>query len=285
MATATFSFDADSSAATGDLTASDISVNATLFRFTGVNLLRISQSNSTTSGAAYTNNEYFETTVTGSGLTITNISYKAARGGSSTPRGFALRTSNDSYATEVFNDQFATVTPTFEDVSQDVSISVGSGVTLRFYVFAPSTASEIQVEDLVITAESASGTTHTITAASLSYTPQSVNVNARHRSAVTAPALSYSGQTVSTIAETTIAVVAAALSYTAQTVTTKLRTGVVAATLTYTAQTVTTITDTLTSITAPLLRYVGKTLTTTGVTTLTRKLRGLGILGRLGRLF
>ena len=117
----------------------------------GDKIISVGSINSTSSAAAFTNGEYLETTITGSGLTITNIAYKGAGGGSST-RGLALRTDNDSYATEVWVDLFSTVDPTFVDYSHDVNIPVGAGRVLRFYTYAPTTGATLKLNDLIITA-------------------------------------------------------------------------------------------------------------------------------------
>ena len=155
-ATATWEFADTLAASVSGLSAADITEPGGLIlsyaTVNGNRALSVGNIADSTSAAAAVNGNYFETTITGEGLTITNIAFRGARGGSSTPRGMAMRSSDDSYATEEFSDSFATAQPTYTQYSHDVSIPVGSGVTLRFYPFSPDIGATLRVDDLVITA-------------------------------------------------------------------------------------------------------------------------------------
>lgn len=155
IATATFNFNDTLVPVVDGLAAADLSLVGVTAGYEGPGggdkVYSVANINSVSSAAAFTNGEYLETTITGSGLTITNIAYKGAGGGSTT-RGLALRTDNDSYATELFVDLFSTVDPTFVQYSHDVNIPVGAGRVLRFYTYAPTTGASLKLNDLVITA-------------------------------------------------------------------------------------------------------------------------------------
>lgn len=109
---------------------------------------------STTLTSAVTNNRYFSITLTGSGQTITRIQFKACRGGSSTNRGFALRSSADSFAANITNaTNIPDVYPIFTDYDLTVSIALSGTVEFRFYISAPNTTSVVRWNDIIFTVE------------------------------------------------------------------------------------------------------------------------------------
>jgi len=77
----------------------------------------------TTSSTAVTNNSYFSFSVTPTNLEmdLTSLTFNAARGGSSTTRGYVVRSSIDSYASNIATANLNTVRPTWTAVSIDLS--------------------------------------------------------------------------------------------------------------------------------------------------------------------
>lgn len=156
-ATANFSFNDTLAAVVDGLAATDLSLVGATAGYEGPGggdkVYSIANINATSPAEALANGEYLETTITGSGLTISSIAYKAAKGGSSGPRGFALRTDEDNYATELFADVITVVDPTYENFSHNLSIAVGSGRTLRLYPYSTgSLGASVKINDLIITA-------------------------------------------------------------------------------------------------------------------------------------
>jgi hypothetical protein len=113
-------------------------------------------SGSTTPANAITNNSYIKFVLTGTG-SLKRIRFNGAKGGASSNRGFSIRTSNDSYASEVYGvlDQ-ASVRPnwTAYDISCDIPLTSGS-LEVRFYLHTPGTSSTQEFDDVIFDVQSA----------------------------------------------------------------------------------------------------------------------------------
>ncbi len=99
---------------------------------------------STTPADAVANNQYFQFTIAanvGYSLALSDITFDAARGGSSTPRGWVLRSSVDGFAADIATDTVPTVQPTFTGFNTSLAAGAYQGltspVTFRIYGFAP----------------------------------------------------------------------------------------------------------------------------------------------------
>lgn len=120
---------------------------------------------------------YFQFTVSGdSGLiSITNLSLQAARGGTSTPRSFAIRSSLDNYGSNIVNTAIATVRPNWTNISLPLNFENQVSVTFRFYPFALAAVEfdNIRVTGFVI----ADPTTHASNVAFSDVTATSMTVS------------------------------------------------------------------------------------------------------------
>ena len=103
-------------------------------------------SGSTSVNSALLNNSYFDIIITakaGQVLTIGSLAFEAGKGGSGSPRGLFVRSSVDSYATDIFNQvlplagQPAPALQTI-DLSSFASYHNLSAVDFRFYVYTPN---------------------------------------------------------------------------------------------------------------------------------------------------
>lgn len=114
--------------------------------------------------SAIANNRYFEVTISridSEAFTPANLRFNAARGGSSTPRGFSVYSDADSYASALLVE---TNIPTVRNAwtAYDIDLSgIGSvtSLTLRFYSWSTSTASSIEMDDMDIVIENPAGLT------------------------------------------------------------------------------------------------------------------------------
>lgn len=95
--------------------------------------------------SAVLNNQYFEFTVAadaGFEMDLTSLTFDAARGGASTPRGWVLRSSVDGYATDIATEVVATSLPNLSSFNVDLlsaSYQDLTAVTFRLYGYGPST--------------------------------------------------------------------------------------------------------------------------------------------------
>lgn len=169
VSTATWDFNTALAAA---IAGSDISaagdatnVNCAIFSRTNpssaypTNVLQTApQASTLTEAASITNGVYYTVSVTGTG-TISRFQIKAAKGGSGT-RGIAVRSSADSYANNIISSgSIATTRPTLTSYdSGAISIALSGTVTFRIYVYAPTAASTIEMDDIVITVDPPAGT-------------------------------------------------------------------------------------------------------------------------------
>jgi hypothetical protein len=114
-------------------------------------VLRTSPVVGTTSAAlAVTKNAYFEFTVTAvSGLFLPRLlAFKIGRGGASAPRGYAVRSSFDSYAADLAQADTGTVRPTWTAVGVSLDMTAVASLGFRIYIYAPSASTSQEIDDL-----------------------------------------------------------------------------------------------------------------------------------------
>jgi hypothetical protein len=121
----------------------------------------------TDAASAVSGGSYFEITITpaeGKKFTLTDLDFNAARGGAATPRGWVLRSSIDSYAGNIDTSDIATQRTTWTAFNVDLTggsfDNLEAAVTFRIYVYAPTTASSIEFDDITF-----SGTVEDISSA------------------------------------------------------------------------------------------------------------------------
>ena len=110
-------------------------------------------SGATDATTAISANSYFEFTATlPPGINWTSLTFKAARGGASTPRGYAVRTSADGYATTLKTEDIPTQRTTFTDFEVPLAgLPTSAPVTFRIYVYSPGTFASVEFDDITIT--------------------------------------------------------------------------------------------------------------------------------------
>lgn len=274
------------------LSASDITSSGNLAVFqqglrSGNYVLQAANNSTTTADVARTNNRYATLTLTGTGQTITSIVVDAMKGGS-TVRGFALATSDDSFATFLLqDDDINTVQPTLTTYSATgLSIALSGTVEVRIYPYSASNGQTSEFDNIVITTAANSGTTHTVTAGTMVlsgqtvasngknlipvssgtviYTGQTVGTNSKTNSSITASVIDYTTQTVITNAKKLINVINGSVSYTGQAVSSSTGTthAITAASLNYAAQVIASTMSTIVGITAATVNYLGRTIST-----------------------
>lgn len=96
--------------------------------------------------AAVANNQYFQFTgeaAPGYELDLHSLSFDAARGGASTPRGWVVRSSVDGFAADIAFAEVPTAQPNLTSFNVDLSDpmfqDLAGAVTFRIYGYAPST--------------------------------------------------------------------------------------------------------------------------------------------------
>lgn len=121
------------------------------------------QTGATSIATAVSGNSYTSITITpdpGKTMSLTSLTFKVARGGASTPRGWGIRSSVDSYAANVATADAVTQRPTWDDITVDLSAAefqnLTSAVTFRFYIYAPSNANTIEADDITFNGTSVS---------------------------------------------------------------------------------------------------------------------------------
>ena len=87
-------------------------------------------------------------------MSFTTLTFSGARGSTSTPRGYVVRSSADNYAANICAADFTVQQPTFQTITCDLSgaiyQSLTSAVTFRIYAYAPSTSNQVQYDDITI---------------------------------------------------------------------------------------------------------------------------------------
>ena len=122
-------------------------------------VLRIDPAGSTTPAAAVTANRYWTFSVTPNltPLNLSQLRFDAGRGGGSAPRGFALYSSVDAFATPLLSADVPTVRPTFTPYTVDLTgaahqgLAVGTPVSFRFYVYSPAGGSTLEFDNVSLT--------------------------------------------------------------------------------------------------------------------------------------
>ena len=106
----------------------------------------------TTAALAVTNNKYFQFQVTpATAVDLTSLSFKVARGGASTPRGWVVRSSIDGFFSDLGTNLVPTVTPTLTSESVSLGSSfqnLNTAVTFRIYAFTPASGSGLFFDDI-----------------------------------------------------------------------------------------------------------------------------------------
>lgn len=116
-----------------------------------------------TQAAAFTSNADFKFTLTadtGYLLNLTALDFDAMRGGAGTPRGYAVRSSVDNFASVLGTADLATVRPTFTHVSLSLAGATFqnlSTITFKIFSYSPATGSSVDYDSILV-----SGTTATI---------------------------------------------------------------------------------------------------------------------------
>lgn len=108
----------------------------------------------TTAAAAITSNTWVEYTVTRTGpWTPTQLTFKVAKGGTSTGRGYVVRDSRDNFAANVATAAPTNVRPTFATVTLDLTPvgQVASTYRVRIYTYCPSTTVSMDYDDISVT--------------------------------------------------------------------------------------------------------------------------------------
>jgi len=112
----------------------------------GIDTLLIFGINNNGSAAqAVANNTYFQFTVTPNinrEMDLTSLTFTAARGGASTPRGWVLRSSINGFSSNIATELIPSVLPTFSPFSVDLSgaafQNLTTATTFRVYFFSPA---------------------------------------------------------------------------------------------------------------------------------------------------
>lgn len=95
--------------------------------------------------SAMANDQYFELALAphaGNRVTLAGLSFDAARGGSSSPRGWGVYSSLDGFSQLLGSDEIPTVQPSFTGFSVDLSAlpEFDEEVILRMYAYGPEAA-------------------------------------------------------------------------------------------------------------------------------------------------
>lgn len=129
----------------------------TSFSYSTSPVLRTNPASGTTNAStAVSTNSYFEFSVTPTNLEmdLTSLTFKAARGGSATPRGWVLRSSIDSYGENISTDTLTTQRTTFRDYTVDLSganfQNLTSAITFRLYIYTQSTSLSVEWDNITV---------------------------------------------------------------------------------------------------------------------------------------
>jgi hypothetical protein len=114
-------------------------------------------SGTTDPAAAVANNVFFSFTVTAPAngtIDFNELRFLAARGGTSAPRGLVIRSSQDNFTANLFNQDITALRPTMAPVNVNLNgltaISNGATTTFRVFVYSPAFSNTIEVDDLVL---------------------------------------------------------------------------------------------------------------------------------------
>ena len=111
----------------------------------------------TDSATAVAAAQYFQFTFApnaGSALNLTSLVFDAARGGNTAPRGFALRSSLDAFATDVATNSIPTIDPDYTNYNIDLTgpmfQSLTSATTFRIYQYVPQAGNGVYYDNLTL---------------------------------------------------------------------------------------------------------------------------------------
>lgn len=114
-------------------------------------------SGATDATTAIATNSYLFTTInplSGKKMSLTSLTINLARGGAAAPRGYAIRSSIDDYATSLGTADLATQRTSWTGVTIDLSgaefQNLTIPVTFRIYIYAPGTTNVVDFDDLTI---------------------------------------------------------------------------------------------------------------------------------------
>jgi hypothetical protein len=120
-------------------------------------VLRIDPGDMSSSPAqAVAGDRYFEFTVAAEVdffLNLTSLTFSAARGGGATPRGWALRSSVDGFASNIDSQAIPTQRPDLTPFTIDLSgdeFQALDAVTFRIYTFVPSGGQSVEYVDVTL---------------------------------------------------------------------------------------------------------------------------------------
>jgi hypothetical protein len=157
-----YAFDADLSPTTtaSGLSGSNITNGSlsTCVWDAGLVLDTLSASGATSAATAVSTNSYYYLTATpdvGKVLNLTSLVFDVTRGGATTPRGYVVRSSVDSYASTLATADVSTQVPTFTtgvtvDISGASFQGLASAITFRLYIYAPNTTNDLLWDNVVL---------------------------------------------------------------------------------------------------------------------------------------
>lgn len=133
----------DSNVTAGDLTNDSLvtfAVNESLGYSTDPELLVIAPNGSTNIANAVSNDAMFYFTITPDGgvtMNLTSLTFKVARGGATTPRGYGVGSDIGAYGANIASADVATQRTTWTDVSIDLTGASFQGLTaaITFWIF------------------------------------------------------------------------------------------------------------------------------------------------------
>jgi fibronectin-binding autotransporter adhesin len=114
---------------------------------------------STTADAAFANNADFQFTLTakdGFLLNLASLNFDVMRGGGSTPRGYAVRSSVDNYGTVLSTADVPTARPTFTNINVDLASPAYQNlttITFKIYSYSPGTGASVDYDNITINGE------------------------------------------------------------------------------------------------------------------------------------
>ncbi len=116
------------------------------------------QNGNTTAALAVTNGAFFTFTLTPNAGTpsydLTSLTFDAARGGAGTPRGYVVRSSRDSFGSDLAAADVPTARPTLTPVTVPLTGAAFTGLTtattFRIYTYAPSEGTSVEYDNITI---------------------------------------------------------------------------------------------------------------------------------------